>query len=81
MSYIRARETETETEDRQNFSMPVNNDSYIGARERQTELVLNAQSIMTVISGQERQRQRETETERDGDRETETGRQVDRQLV
>ena len=77
MSYIRARETETETEDRQNFSMPVNNDSYIRARERQTELVLNAQSIMTVISGQERQR----ETERDGDRETETGRQVDRQLV
>ena len=61
--------------------MPVNNDSYIRARERQTELVLNAQSIMTVISGQERQRQRETETERDGDRETETGRQVDRQLV
>ena len=54
--------------------MPVNNDSYIRARERQTELVLNAQTIMTVISGQERQRQRETETETERLRQRQAGR-------
>ena len=76
----RDRERQTDRYiDKIGYERPINNDSYIRARERQTELVLNAQSIMTVISGRERDRQTDRDRERQRQNETETDRQRQRE--